>query len=106
VPGDTGADVERRLRGGHPVPGLDLRIKNRGRSGAKVHVYDAYRRQTIVQFIGEGDEWKRHFPLAGSFGWADLTVQVGDDGTFVHRVAGQVETGDESATDPLIGAGP
>jgi phospholipase C len=84
--------------------GLDLKIQNRTKAGVKVHVYDAYRRQTIVQFIGEGDQWRRHFPLAGSFGWYDLTVQVEGDGTFNHRVAGHVETGEESATDPALGA--
>jgi hypothetical protein len=82
--------------------GLDLRIANRGKSSAKVHVYDAYKRQTTVQSIGEGDEWKRHFALAGSFGWYDLTVQVEGHGSFVHRVAGHVETGERPGARGVV----
>jgi phospholipase C len=84
--------------------GVTLKIANRGRAGAKVRIYDAYRRRTGVAFIGEGDEWTRHFPLAGSFGWYDFTLVVDGDASFAQQLAGHVETGEDSITDPLLGA--
>jgi hypothetical protein len=66
-----------------------LKIANRGRAGAKVRIYDAYSRRTGVAFIGEGDEWTRHFPLAGSFGWYDFTLLVDGDASFAQQLAGR-----------------
>jgi phospholipase C len=81
-----------------------LKIANRGRAGAKVRIYDACSRRTGVAFIGEGDEWTRHFPLAGSFGWYDFTLLVDGDASFAQQLAGHVETGEDGVTDPLLGA--
>ena len=40
------------------------------------------------------------WPLAGSHHWYDLTVTSKEEGTFVRRVAGHVETARPSFTDP------
>ena len=41
--------------------------------------------------------------LRGSDHWYDLTVSLENDPTFIQRLAGHVETGRPSRTDPAIG---
>jgi phospholipase C len=41
--------------------------------------------------------------LERQFGWYDLVVTVAQDPGFVYRLAGHVESGADSATDPAIG---
>jgi phospholipase C len=43
--------------------------------------------------------------LHESFGWYDLTLQVETDASFQRQLAGHVETGKPTMTDPAIGAG-
>jgi len=42
---------------------------------------------------------------ASSFGWYDFTLRVSGFDSFQRRFAGRVETGKDSVTDPVIGAG-
>ncbi|MGA9588024.1 MAG: hypothetical protein WBQ95_22020, partial [Terracidiphilus sp.] len=39
-----------------------------------------------------------------TYGWYDLVIEVESDSTFVYQLAGHVETGEESRTDPAIAA--
>jgi len=50
-------------------------------------------------------EWLNYITseLHKSFGWYDFTVQVGSDASFERQLAGHVETGRDSMTDPAIG---
>jgi phospholipase C len=79
------------------------RLRRRLRAHDQARAGSAYSRRTGITLIGERDEWKRHFPLAGSFGWYDFTIQVDGDASFIRQVAGHVETGDDSVTDTLLG---
>ena len=45
------------------------------------------------------------FSLDRQSGWYDLTITVEGDAGFKQQVAGHVETGDDSVTDPLLGLG-
>ncbi|MGB7189529.1 MAG: phospholipase domain-containing protein [Acidobacteriaceae bacterium] len=40
-------------------------------------------------------------PLEASFGWYDLTVEA--EGGALHHVAGHLETGKDSKSDPAFG---
>ena len=51
-----------------------------------------------------GETFAQRVPLDASFGWYDLTIQVDSDPHFRRRVAGHLETGSDSMTDPAIGA--
>ena len=84
--------------------GLTLEVKNVGSHDAKVRVYDAYTKRSVVQRVDEGRSLVWHFDLEDSYGWYDLTVTTNEDGTFLRRVAGHVETGHNSASDPAFGA--
>jgi len=43
--------------------------------------------------------------LHKTFGWYDFTVTVESDASFRRQLAGHVEAGKDSMTDPAIGAG-
>jgi phospholipase C len=85
-------------------PGITLDIHNHGADAAKVSVFDAYTGQTTTQSIAPGRSLTWHWPLEESFGWYDLTIQVDSDPTFKRVLAGHVETGFDSASDPALGA--
>jgi phospholipase C len=46
----------------------------------------------------------RYWSLESSFGWYDFTIDVESDPGFGRRLAGHVETGHDSMSDPAIGA--
>jgi phospholipase C len=51
-----------------------------------------------------GESVGKFWPLGESFGWYDLTLAVDGDPAFCRQLAGHVETGAPSASDPAIGA--
>jgi phospholipase C len=80
---------------------LHLRIVNRGHQPMRLTVvdnaYDAPARHLELAPYGEQEAC---WPLADSHHWYDLTVTGKEEGTFIRRVAGHVETGRPSFTDP------
>ena len=44
-----------------------------------------------------------HWELDSQFGWYDLVVKVTDDAAFQVHLAGHVETGRPSVSDPALG---
>ena len=83
--------------------GITLDIQNHGASHATVRILDAYTNETVVHEVHSGESLTRHFSLDGSYGWYDFTIEVESDSTFQQRIAGHVETGDDSVSDPRIG---
>jgi phospholipase C len=88
----------------HGDPGITLDIHNRGAEGGKVRIFDAYTKQTIAHFVAPGRTLVWHWSLETSFGWYDLTIEVESDSSFRQRLAGHVETGKDSMSDPALGA--
>jgi phospholipase C len=41
--------------------------------------------------------------LERSYGWYDFRITTGSDSSFQHRLAGHLETGRDSMSDPAIG---
>ena len=72
---------------------------------AKVKIADGYSRQRASEGLHPGETTKKRFSLGDSFGWYDLTLTVESDAGFKRRIAGHVESGDDSVTDPLLGLG-
>jgi phospholipase C len=85
-------------------PGITLDIQNRSAKASKLTILDAYTHQTVTEVVQPGRTLTWHSSLAGSFGWYDLTIQDESDSSFVQRIAGHVETGHDSVSDPAIGA--
>lgn len=53
--------------------------------------------------VHSGDSFIHHASLDDSFDWYDFVIEVESDATFLQRVAGHVETGEASASDPRFG---
>jgi len=84
--------------------GIALELENLSSKHAKISVYDAYGKRTITQLVAPHRSMLWHWPLESSFGWYDLTVRVDADASFEQRLAGHVENGKDSMTDPALGA--
>ena len=85
--------------------GLALVIQNHGASAEKVSILDAYSGQTKTRLLHPHESVTFVSQLEESFGWYDLTVRVDSDASFRRQLAGHVETGKPSMTDPAIGGG-
>jgi len=51
-----------------------------------------------------GQSLDARFSLRDSFGWYDIAITVDGDAGFLRRLAGHVENGEDSASDPAFGA--
>ncbi len=90
------------------VPGrrmLRLVLRNEGRAPCTFQLAcKAYHREaprTIRVAPGGRFEWDTH--LGGTGGWHDLSVTVKEQAAFLRRVAGRMETGQHSVSDPALG---
>ena len=83
---------------------ITLVIRNHGSSVEKVSILDAYSGKTQTRVVQSQNTASYVFQLHKSFGWYDLTVTAESDPTFARQLAGHVETGRPSVTDPAIGA--
>ncbi len=83
--------------------GIVLEIHNHGSNAEKVNIVDAYSGKTTTHQVQPDSAFTHFAQLEKSFGWYDLTVQVAADASFQRRLAGHVETGRDSKTDPAIG---
>jgi len=56
-----------------------------------------------TQPLQPGDSFEDELKLEQFHGWYDLIVTVDGDPTFKYRLAGHVETGKDSFSDPALG---
>jgi phospholipase C len=82
---------------------IEWKITNVSPHGAEVNVLDAYTGESIRQHLHPGETFEDEQSLNRFFGWYDLIVTVGGDTTFDYRLAGHVETGEDSFSDPALG---
>jgi phospholipase C len=83
--------------------GITLEIINRG-PACQITIFDAYTTDKTTHTLKAGEDLSKHWHLKQSHGWYDFIIQVSSDTSFQRRIAGHVETGDDSMTDPAIGA--
>ncbi|MCU1226248.1 MAG: phospholipase phosphocholine-specific [Edaphobacter sp.] len=80
-----------------------LDIVNRGTT-TQVTVLDVYTGARTTHTLESGEELNRRWSLEKFHGWYDLVVEVNSDSSFQRRIAGHIETGEDSMTDPAIAA--
>ena len=81
---------------------IGWKITNLGSKGA-VTVLDAYTGESNTQSLDSKDNFEGELSLGQFHGWYDLIITVADDPTFKYRLAGHVETGADSFSDPALG---
>ena len=104
VSGRNPSDIEVGVSYDAAGGGLGLVVANRGSVPRFAIVTDAYARRDFAQQLAPGESVGKYWPLHASSGWYDLTVAVDGDPEFRRHLAGHVETGRDSVSDPAIGA--
>ena len=82
---------------------VTLSMKNTGRTKQEVSVYAGVYdgSEPVKASVGAGRTLKREFETRDSGAWYDITVSA--EG-FERRLAGRIETGRHSISDPAMGA--
>ena len=68
-----------------------------------VSIENAYTRDTLKRRLAPGERIEKVWPLRRSFGWHDLLITVEEDKRFERRLAGHIENGRDSVSDPAFG---
>jgi phospholipase C len=84
--------------------GIALLIHNHSSSAEKVKIVNGYSGKTTTYELQPHSSFTHFSELHKTFGWYDFTVQTESDASFQRQLAGHVETGRDSVTDPAIGA--
>jgi phospholipase C len=84
--------------------GVTLTVLNHGQD-CTVSVLDMYTGTSSTHNMRHGASFVSYHAQKAFYGWYDLQITTDTDATFSQRLAGHVETGQVSATDPAIGAG-
>lgn len=84
---------------------LRLTLVNNDQASACVFTLQdkAYGRAPLSYSVAAGQGLTLDISLASSFGWYDFSVSINLDAQYIRRLAGHVETGQTSQTDPAIG---
>ena len=98
--GTAGAEVTVRHGSAHGDVYLDL--VNHGGTTVHLSVKDGYGGRATSHQLRPGAKVTHTAHLNDTHGWYDLTVLSDHDAGFARRVAGHVETGKASITDPAI----
>jgi phospholipase C len=81
---------------------ITLSITNRSPRSAAVSIVDGYAGKDAKTKLPPGRSWIWFLSASRFFGWYDLTVTVADDPGFEYRLAGHIESGRDSASDPAM----
>jgi phospholipase C len=82
---------------------IKWQITNLTGAQAEVSVKDAYTGNVNTSLVQRHGTFEDELSLERFHGWYDLIVTVAGDPTFNYRLAGHVETGTESFSDPALG---
>jgi phospholipase C len=83
--------------------GITFFETNRGNRTINFSLTDAYTGKVISGELKPGQSDEKTWELNRTFGWYDFMITAESDSTFRYQLAGHVETGEESRTDPAIG---
>jgi phospholipase C len=83
--------------------GITLVIKNLSPKPTKVFVLDVYSGQKVNFAIDAGKTVLDARSLSRFFGWYDFVITVDADASIEYHVAGHVENGKGSISDPALG---
>ena len=90
---------------------IELRITNRAPVPCRVSLANAYENgkgrdddDRRGRSLSPGQSFDTRFSLRSSFGWYDIAIETDTDANFLRRLAGHLENGEDSASDPAFGA--
>jgi phospholipase C len=83
--------------------GIALQIRNVDDTPCQVRIANGYLHEVTAHALGPRQTLEKYWPLESHFGWYDLTLTVDSNLAFEQRIAGHLETGKDSMSDPAIG---
>ncbi|MBL1258457.1 phosphocholine-specific phospholipase C [Methylocystis sp. Sn-Cys] len=83
---------------------FEIVVANRGASARTVTIFNAYTGHTAKRRLSPGERFEKSWPLEASFGWYDLLITIDEDKSFERRLAGHIENGKDSVSDPAFGS--
>jgi phospholipase C len=92
-------DVVAEDRGGD----VGLSVANPTNQPLRVRVVDGYTGNHVDRQLAPRGGWSKDWSTGRLFGWYDVTVTAAGDAGFSYRLAGHVEDGRDSASDPGMG---
>jgi phospholipase C len=100
--GPRGTDLAVRTEG-HPDGDLTVVVHNLGAARRRLVVLDRASGERRVEPLPGRGRWTRRLATGRRAGWYDLKLTVEEDPGFAVGLAGHVETGRESSSDPALG---
>jgi phospholipase C len=82
---------------------FSLSVRNAGSRIASVTLLDAYTGEKVHRVLPSDGQADFQLSLDRFQGWYDVVVTVAEDRSFQRRLAGHVETGRDSMSDPAMG---
>jgi phospholipase C len=84
--------------------GIVLEMQNRGETHVRVRVFDSYKNTTTDHELRPDEKIREFRSLQEFHGWYDFTIETESDPSFQRRLAGHLEAGYDSMSDPAFGA--
>jgi phospholipase C len=82
---------------------IGITVRNVGLRHATVTMLDAYTGAKVTRLLNPGSHAEGKLPLDRFHGWYDFVVTIAEDTSFERRLAGHVENGRDSFSDPAMG---
>ena len=98
---NANAKLQVRAQGSHGR--LDVAVTNQSGQVMTVRLFNRYTGKTADQRLNRGETMSRTFELNPFNGWYECVVTVLEDGLLECRLAGHLEDGKDSFSDPLMG---
>jgi phospholipase C len=103
-PGSTAAALDvRSTYNTADLGSVGWSITNIATTNATVSVFDAYSGNVTTRLLRPRETFADEWSLNEFLGWYDLIVTVAQDPSFNYRIAGHVENGRDSFSDPALG---
>ncbi|NHO34103.1 phosphocholine-specific phospholipase C [Acetobacter fallax] len=99
----TGTDIALSTSSSAENCTISITLINKTGKPVTIQVEDVYSGQQISNSLAAGKTHTFTVAASATSGWYDILINVAEDAGFELRIAGHVETGEDSTTDPAIG---
>jgi phospholipase C len=83
--------------------GVKLVLSNQGSQEVEVSILDKYTGKTHTVELELGQSASKSWELSSSSGWYDFVITLNGDPVFEYEIAGHLENGKDSTSDPAMG---
>jgi phospholipase C len=81
---------------------ITLQLTNRTSHVAALNVFNRYTSRNLETTLGPNQSDSKSWSLRRSGGWYDLKITIDGDAAFEYHLAGHMENGEDSVSDPLM----